>query len=170
MASFSLREAAEQAGTSKSTIWRAVKSGRLSAARTDDGGFAIDAAELFRAFPPQRLPDVMGQDATVSETAPERPATGKSDSLAVRAAMAEAELAGLKALIAEMKSSRDEIKANRDETRADRDTLRADRDELKGRVERLQTDNQRLLADQQRLLTDQRTPLLRRLFGVRRVG
>jgi hypothetical protein len=33
MASLSLREAAEQAGTSKSTIWRAIRGGRLSATR-----------------------------------------------------------------------------------------------------------------------------------------
>jgi hypothetical protein len=55
----------------------------------------------------------MGEDARVSETAPKRPATGKSDSLAVRVATAEAELAELKALMAEMKMSQDEIKANR---------------------------------------------------------
>ena len=59
MTSLSLREAAEEAGTSKSTIWRAVKSGRMSATRTDDGGFAIDPGELFRAFPP-------GQSGNVS--------------------------------------------------------------------------------------------------------
>ena len=41
MTSLSLREAAEQAGVGKSTIWRAVKPGRMSAARTDDSGFAI---------------------------------------------------------------------------------------------------------------------------------
>jgi hypothetical protein len=35
---------------SKSSIWRAIKAGRLSASRIDDGGFAIDPAELFRAF------------------------------------------------------------------------------------------------------------------------
>lgn len=34
MAPFSLREAAEQAGTSKSTMWRASKAGRFSASRT----------------------------------------------------------------------------------------------------------------------------------------
>ncbi len=48
-----LREAAEQAGTSKRTIWRAIRAGRMSATPTDDGGFAIELAELFRAFPPQ---------------------------------------------------------------------------------------------------------------------
>ena len=65
MTTFSLREAAEYAGTSKSTIWRSIKSGRMSAARTDDGGFAIDPAELYRVFPPQRDGDApAGQGAT----------------------------------------------------------------------------------------------------------
>ena len=74
MAVFSLREAAERAGTSKSTIWRAIKSGRLSGPRNDDGGFDIDAAELFRVFPPQRFAQHdAGQDAMAVET-PETPA------------------------------------------------------------------------------------------------
>jgi hypothetical protein len=53
MATFGLRQAAQQAGASKSTILRAIQSGRLSASRTDDGGYAIDAAELFRVYPPK---------------------------------------------------------------------------------------------------------------------
>src|SRR5919202_175787 len=51
-----LREAAEQAGTSKSSIFRAIKSGRLSATRDDFGGVQIDPAELARAFPPKPSP------------------------------------------------------------------------------------------------------------------
>jgi excisionase family DNA binding protein len=51
MAELSLREAAQQAGTSKSTILRAVKAGRLSATRDDDGGYRIDPAELHRVYP-----------------------------------------------------------------------------------------------------------------------
>ena len=134
MASLSLRDAAEQAGTSKSTIWRAIKAGRLSATRTDDGGFAIDPAELFRAFAPERPSErVAGQDATPLTPDAERPAThgtgGGIDELAVKLAAAEAELAGLKALLAEVRSSRDE--------------LREDRDAWRGRAERLLTDQRR---------------------------
>src|SRR3954451_23933820 len=44
MTTFGLRQAAIQAGTSKSTILRAIQSGRLSAARTDDGRYALDPA------------------------------------------------------------------------------------------------------------------------------
>ena len=54
MGSLSLGEAAEKARTSKVDIWRAIREGRLSAERTDDGGFAIDPAELFRVFETQR--------------------------------------------------------------------------------------------------------------------
>ena len=48
MVSLSLGEAAEKVGTSKVDVWRAIREGRLSAQRTDNGGFAIDPAELFR--------------------------------------------------------------------------------------------------------------------------
>jgi len=47
----SLAQAAKAAGKSRPTIARAIKSGRLSAARTETGAFAIDPAELARVFP-----------------------------------------------------------------------------------------------------------------------
>jgi excisionase family DNA binding protein len=51
MSTLRLSEAAEQVGVSKSTLFRAIRAGRLSATRTDDGLFLIDAAELFRVYP-----------------------------------------------------------------------------------------------------------------------
>jgi excisionase family DNA binding protein len=109
MASLSLREAAEQAGTSKSTIWRAIKSGKLSGTRTDDGGFAIDPAELFRAFPLQQAePRCEGQNATRSAAPGDANGTGgPPDELAIRFAVAEADLRGLKEMVAELKQARD---------------------------------------------------------------
>jgi hypothetical protein len=56
MTAFNLREAADAAGTSKSSIWRAIKSGRMSAGKTDLGVLAIDSSELFRCFPPGNAP------------------------------------------------------------------------------------------------------------------
>src|SRR4051812_7141493 len=47
----SLRQAARTAGVSKSTISRAIQAGRLSATRSDDGGWSIDPAELCRVYP-----------------------------------------------------------------------------------------------------------------------
>jgi excisionase family DNA binding protein len=47
----SLSEAGKLVGVSKSTIWRAVKSGKLSAAaKTDEGELRIEPSELHRAF------------------------------------------------------------------------------------------------------------------------
>jgi excisionase family DNA binding protein len=120
MAQLNLREAAEQAGTSKSSIYRAIKSGRLSAPRTDDGGFAIDPAELFRAFPPGNGP------AKQTATSPKMDETALRQALAV----AEANLMSLKDML-------DEVKATRDELRQDRDDLRRDRDAWKEQAQRL---------------------------------
>jgi hypothetical protein len=49
--SYTLGAAARTTGKSKATIHRAIKSGRLSAARTERGGWLIDPAELARVFP-----------------------------------------------------------------------------------------------------------------------
>lgn len=46
----SLSAAAKATGRSKSTIGRAIKSGKLSAHRDEAGGYRIDASELARAF------------------------------------------------------------------------------------------------------------------------
>jgi hypothetical protein len=48
----SLGQAAKETGMDKSTISRAIKSGKLSATRQENGGYAIDPAELFRVFAP----------------------------------------------------------------------------------------------------------------------
>lgn len=48
----SLGQAAKETGMDKSTISRAIKSGKLSAVRKENGGYAIDPAELFRVFAP----------------------------------------------------------------------------------------------------------------------
>jgi hypothetical protein len=47
----SLSEAASAAGIAKSTIWRAIKAGRISATRSHLGTYEVDPAELFRVFP-----------------------------------------------------------------------------------------------------------------------
>jgi hypothetical protein len=44
-------QAAKAVGVSRTTIWRAMKDGRLSYEKSDDGSFQIDASELLRVFP-----------------------------------------------------------------------------------------------------------------------
>lgn len=50
MPELSLSQAAKLTGKSKSTINRAIKTGKLSATRRGDGSYSVDPAELVRAF------------------------------------------------------------------------------------------------------------------------
>lgn len=59
--SYTLGEAAKAVGKSKTTLHRAIKSGRISANKTDDGSYSIDPSELHRVFPP--VPPVTGAEA-----------------------------------------------------------------------------------------------------------
>ncbi len=128
MTSFSLRQAAQQAGTSKSTILRAIQSGRLSATRTDDGGYSINPAELFRVYPPkspavatdQCTEDGTGQNATAS-------ATTELTDLRIRYAQVEAAFNGLKAVLDIEKRRGEELRQERDRwaTQAERLALPA---------------------------------------------
>lgn len=49
---YTLAAAAEVSGVAKTTLFRAIKSGRLSAKRLDDKTYRIDASELTRVYPP----------------------------------------------------------------------------------------------------------------------
>ena len=49
--SYTLGQAARATGKTKPTIARAIKLGRLSASRADDGSYLIDPAELHRVYP-----------------------------------------------------------------------------------------------------------------------
>lgn len=66
-----LGTAAKAAGVSKSTIYRAVKSGKLSASRNADDEYEIDPAELHRVYEPVSKHvgnGDMERDATPDET------------------------------------------------------------------------------------------------------
>lgn len=51
---FTLGEAAKAAKVSKPTLSKAISTGRLSAEKMPDGSYRIQAAELFRVYPPSR--------------------------------------------------------------------------------------------------------------------
>lgn len=83
---FSLNGAAEATGKGKSTLHRAIKSGKLSATRQPDGTYSIDASELFRVFPRN---SAVGRIGTVTEQ-PETPAETLATEVAVLRARLEA--------------------------------------------------------------------------------
>jgi excisionase family DNA binding protein len=137
-----LGQAARLTGTSKTTLTRAIRAGRLSATRREDGGYRIDPAELARVYTvtPETPATVTATSDVVHRATPasDPGATPCDSEVAARLAALDAEVKGLRELLAE-------VKANRDD-------LRAERDDWRGRAERL--------------LTDQRpASIWRRLFG-----
>lgn len=98
---FTLSGAAREARVSKSTISAAIKDGRLSAVRQEDGSFRIDAAELSRAFSIRTAGTVAERPPNADETAV----------LRERVAGLEARLAEARETIADLRKSRDDIVA-----------------------------------------------------------
>ena len=66
--SYTLGEAAKATGKSKPTIQRAIKSGKISASKKEDGTYDIDPAELHRVYPVKQsdgnVSDAMKQNVT----------------------------------------------------------------------------------------------------------
>lgn len=82
---YSLAGAAQATGLNRSTILRAIKNGRISGVRDEQGAWSVEPVELHRIFPPASAePKAVPQDA-----------------------QADALVAELRAQLAEMKSQRD---------------------------------------------------------------
>jgi hypothetical protein len=94
-----LREAAELAGTTKSSIWRAIRSGRLSCTKDEFGGVHIDPAEIARVYPPKPpKPERLG---------PEQAAQSATDELRMRNAALEAQINLFREMVDSLKAERD---------------------------------------------------------------
>ena len=72
---YTLNGAAKATGKGKSTLHRAIKSGKLSARRTDEGSYLIDAAELARVFPVEQAGPSPWDNAGRNDTPQEQPET-----------------------------------------------------------------------------------------------
>jgi hypothetical protein len=107
---YTLGKAALATGKSKTTLHRAITSGKLSAVRNTDGEYEIDPAELMRVYEivtpePQKQSD-MERSVTANET------------LVLRA-----EIEGLKQQLALVKDERDDLRRRLDEDSAERRRL-----------------------------------------------
>jgi hypothetical protein len=106
---YSLGTAAKATGKAKSSILRAIKSGRISATRTDSG-WSIDPAELHRIFP---LKDNDGSEPG-SGDAVERDATSPE----------QLELFVLKTEVRVLQATGEMLRSQVDDVRRDRDSWR----------------------------------------------
>mgnify|MGYP003610851884 CR=1 FL=1 len=64
---YTLGTAAKATGKAKSTILRAIKSGTISASRSQDGSYEIEPSELHRVFPPNRAQPEQSNDTQPHE-------------------------------------------------------------------------------------------------------
>lgn len=111
-----LRQAEQQVMASKSTILRAIKSGRMSAERDGpEGSYRIQPSELFRVFPPK----------SGSAAAPADEADGEAMSTgdAIALARLTAETEKLSALLDAERRRADELRDDRDSWRAQAERL-----------------------------------------------
>lgn len=96
MPELSLSQAAKLTSKSKSTINRAIKTGKLSAIQQEDGSYSIDPAELARAFDVEPLEGAKRRNAEPDETR-----------LLER-------IDALEAMLARERAALDEVRADRD--------------------------------------------------------
>jgi hypothetical protein len=101
MAMLTLSEAASATGVNRSTLFRAYKSGRMSATRTEAGAIEVDPSELFRVFKP-----VAAETLQTAEAHPHaQPAV--ADDNALRANALEVEVKLLREMLDAMRDDRD---------------------------------------------------------------
>jgi hypothetical protein len=99
--SITLAEAAAACGMDKSTLRRAVRSGRISGVRDDLGVWRLEPAEVFRVFPPLPLPQDDAAPAPL-HAPPAPPAPPDAAAAATDALVSE-----LRAVIADLRQDRD---------------------------------------------------------------
>jgi hypothetical protein len=122
-----LGDAARETGLAKSTIFRAIKNGKISAVKNESGEWQIEPAELFRVFPPATGATVaetgVGNDTQRGAQHPEtRGETGGvaaelqilRERMQMAGQMHEKELALLNARIEELRQDREDLRGERD--------------------------------------------------------
>ena len=100
---YTLAAAAAATGTNKTTVLRAIKSGKITGTKDVHGQWYVEPAELHRVYP--AVADAAGKAAATPQYA-----MGDAAALAVtqqRAAQAEERLAELKALVDDLRRDRD---------------------------------------------------------------
>jgi len=108
--SYTVGQAAKATGKSKPTISRAIKSGKISANRNDNGSYSINPAELHRVFSP------------VSSNSNDNATMTQAETLNGMSAL-RVEIVGLREHAAILKSERDDLRRRLDQETEERRKL-----------------------------------------------
>jgi hypothetical protein len=159
----SLGQAAKEAGVAKSTISKALSSGKLSYREKNPEGYKIDPAELFRVYPKTTKTDA-------DELSPNDWQSGQAGAETTPySAKFEIQLAGLKSLIAEKDRRIADLEGDRAQLREDRHRLTENWQEERVRLLKLLEDNTgtvKLLTDErEKLVAEVQRTFWQRVFG-----
>ncbi|MCI0468319.1 MAG: hypothetical protein L0Y57_15185 [Beijerinckiaceae bacterium] len=147
---FTLGQAAREAGVAKSTISKALSSGKLSYREKNPEGYKIDPAELFRVFPPK--PAATSFDETqANDWQPGEPGA----ETVPYSAKFEIEFARLKSLVEEKDRRITDLEFDRAQLREDRHRLTENWQDERVRLLKLLEDQTGAV----KLLTDERNKL-----------
>ncbi len=105
---YTLADAAQATGTNKTTILRAIKSGKISGSKDEFGTWQVEPAELHRVYPPLRS-DAEG-DATPRHAA-------------APAAALEAQISALRDTAELLRTQLDDVRKDRDHWRDQAQTI-----------------------------------------------
>lgn len=115
---YSLSEAAKTTGKNKSTIQRAIKSGKISASKGDSGAYEIDPSELHRVFPPSAAQPIaqhrQSNDTQQSKFAPDISQLQHVIELEKELAIAQERAIGLEAQKDQMAETIDDLRKRLD--------------------------------------------------------
>jgi len=136
---YTLGQAAKATGMSKAALSRAIKHGRISGAKTGDGVYDLDPAELHRVYPP------------VAEKQALELASDSGGAAGATAVNAHLNTAEIRELSAKLEAATARM-ADKDAVIAD---LREDRDRWRVQAEKLLLTDQRAPARPQTGATDQ---------------
>jgi hypothetical protein len=152
-----LRVAVELTGKDRSTLTRAIESGKLSATKNEHGRYLVDPAELERVYGTLRTP------ALQINAVPE-------DAQAMQSAALARELELTREMLTQERVLREREQASFERERSsfdrERHTWEEERTFLRGMLER-HTEQIKLLTDQRERAEQERRPLLARMFGRR---
>jgi hypothetical protein len=163
-----LGQAAKEAGVAKSTISKALASGKLSYREKNSDGYKIDPAELFRVYPKSSKTDA---DELLSNDW--RQAEAGTETVPYSAKF-EIQLAGLKSLIGEKDRRIADLEADRAQLREDRHRLTENWQEERVRLLKLiedQTCTVKLLTDEREKINAwAKRTFWQRFFGLKPVA
>ena len=131
---YTLGQAAKATGLSKPTLSEAIKKGRISATRNENGSFSIDPAELHRVYPP--VASLNSKEESETEPFRTHDLTGK--------------IMVLEAQVKAVSELKDQIAAERDDLRAERNRLLGVIEQQAGTVKQLTHQPEPTTADHRR--------------------